>query len=48
MFGLFNDGRFSDITICIGAGPKIFAHKAVLASYSTCFQKKLERTPSVS
>lgn len=48
MFSLFNDGRFSDITICIEAGPKMFAHKAVLASYSTCFQKKLERTPSVS
>ncbi|THX40062.1 hypothetical protein D6D10_03789 [Aureobasidium pullulans] len=47
MFGLFNDGRFSDITICIGGGLKIFAHKAVPASYSTCFQKKLERTPSI-
>ncbi|THX51871.1 hypothetical protein D6D06_07103 [Aureobasidium pullulans] len=45
MFSLFNDGRFSDITICIGAGPKIFAHKAVLASHSTCFQKKARKNP---
>ncbi|TIA66606.1 hypothetical protein D6C76_09179, partial [Aureobasidium pullulans] len=28
-------------------GLKIFAHKAVPASYSTCFQKKLERSPSI-
>ncbi|KAL2027823.1 hypothetical protein VTO58DRAFT_110511 [Aureobasidium pullulans] len=47
MFSLSNDKRFSDITICIGGGLKIFAHKAVLASYSTCFRKKLERTPSI-
>ncbi|THW72783.1 hypothetical protein D6D17_10685 [Aureobasidium pullulans] len=33
------------MTVCIGAGPKIFAHKAVLASHSTCFQKKARKNP---
>ncbi|THZ89122.1 hypothetical protein D6C84_00415 [Aureobasidium pullulans] len=44
---LFNDARFSDLTITFGDGQKIFSHKVVLASDSTYFQNMFERFPSM-
>ncbi|CAD0014916.1 unnamed protein product [Aureobasidium pullulans] len=44
---LFNDVRFSDLTITLGDGQKIFGHKVVLASDSTHFQDMFERFPSM-
>ncbi|THV63934.1 hypothetical protein D6D27_10556 [Aureobasidium pullulans] len=44
---LFNDARFSDLTITFGDGQKIFSHKVILASDSTHFQNVFERFPSV-
>ncbi|THX25848.1 hypothetical protein D6C77_01550 [Aureobasidium pullulans] len=46
-FSLFNNVRFSDLTITLGDGQKIFSHKVILASDSTYFQDMFERFPSM-
>ena len=47
MINFFDDERFSDITVTY-SGQKILAHKIVLATRSSYFQKVLKASPKVS